>query len=74
MEQEQRRNLTVAEAGARGGASTYAKYGKEHFRAIGKKGQASLAAKITTHERRIWGATGGRPKKRRSFGTGEREG
>lgn len=74
MEQEQRRNLTVVEAGARGGASTYAKYGKEHYRAIGKKGQAGLAAKITTHERRIWGAMGGRPKKRRSFGTGEREG
>ena len=74
MEHEQRRNLTIAEAGALGGASTYARYGKEYFRAIGKKGQASLAAKTTTHERRIWGAMGGRPKKRRSFGTGERQG
>jgi len=64
--------LTVEEAGARGGAATYAKYGREHFRVIGRKGQASLAIKITSRERRVWGAMGGRPGKRRSFDTGEK--
>lgn len=72
MEKEETRSLTVAEAGARGGAATFAKYGREHFRAIGKKGQAKLAAKITTSERRIWGSMGGRPQKRHSFNTEEK--
>ena len=72
MDTEGTRNLTVAEAGAKGGAATFAKYGREHFRAIGKKGQAGLEAKITTLERRIWGSMGGRPKRRRSFDTGEK--
>lgn len=61
--QQQKRNLTVMEAGARGGASTYAKYGKAHYQTIGRKGQARLAAKVTTDERRVWGAMGGRPRK-----------
>ena len=72
MDKEDTRNLTVAEAGAMGGTTTLTKYGRGHFRVIGKKGQASLAAKITSNERRIWGSLGGRPKKRRSFDTGEK--
>ena len=72
MEKEETKSLTVAEVGARGGAATFAKYGRDHFRTIGRKGQASLASKITIHERRIWGALGGRPRKRRSFDTGEK--
>lgn len=63
--------LTVKEAGARGGAATYAKYGAEHFREIGRKGQARLATRITSRERRAWGSKGGRPKKRSYFAAGE---
>jgi len=55
----------VAEAGARGGTATYAKHGSEHFRAIGRKGQASLATRVSSEQRRAWGSMGGRPKKRR---------
>jgi len=64
MEQQRVSNTTVREAGARGGATTYARYGKEHFQAIGRKGQAALATKITSDQRRAWGAMGGRPRKR----------
>ena len=65
MNQQQTRELTVKEAGAIGGKTTLAKHGREHFRVIGRKGQTSLAAKITSNERRAWGALGGRPRKRR---------
>lgn len=71
MDQQQQKT-SVQEAGARGGVATYTKYGKEHFRAIGRKGQASLAAKITPQQRRIWGAMGGRPRKRRYSDLGEK--
>lgn len=74
MNQQQTRELTVRQAGAIGGAMTFARYGREHFRAIGRKGQTSLAAKITSHERRIWGTMGGRPRKRRYSDMGESEG
>lgn len=58
-------HLTVQSAGARGGHSTLIKYGKEHFREIGRKGQAALSVNISSEQRRAWGALGGRPKKRR---------
>jgi len=64
--------LNVKVAGARGGAATYAKHGKRHFQAIGRKGQASLSAKITTEQRRFWGALGGRPRKSRLSVAGEK--
>jgi len=73
MDQQQIQRPTVKEAGARGGSATYAKYGKEHFRVIGRRGQASLSAKVTTDQRRAWGAMGGRPRKRRYFIMGEKE-
>lgn len=52
MDKEDRRNLTVAEIGARGGTATFAKYGREHFQEIGKRGQAALSAKISSEQRR----------------------
>lgn len=62
----------MAEAGAQGGTITYARYGREYFQAIGRKGQASLAAKITINERFIWGAMGGRPKRKKLSDMGEK--
>ena len=55
--------ISVADAGRVGGSTTYTKYGREHFQTIGKKGQASLAAKVSPEQRRIWGSMGGRPRK-----------
>jgi hypothetical protein len=72
MEKQQIRNLTVREAGALGGSITYARYGKEHFQAIGRKGQANLATKISSEQRRTWGSMGGRPRKRRYLLMGEK--
>lgn len=72
MNQQQTKEFTVKEAGAIGGKTTLAKYGREHFKAIGRKGQASLAAKITSNERRAWGTLGGRPLKRHYPARGEK--
>ncbi len=66
-------HLTVQSAGARGGNSTLIKYGKEYFREIGRKGQAALTVRISSEQRRAWGALGGRPKKRQYSFTGEKE-
>lgn len=64
--------LTIKVAGARGGAATYARHGKRHFQAIGRKGQASLAAKITSEQRQVWGSMGGRPRRAKYQHGGER--
>jgi general stress protein YciG len=64
--------LTVKVAGARGGISTFYRHGKRHFQEIGRKGQASLSAKVSSEQRRSWGALGGRPRKRRLFVVGEK--
>ena len=63
-EQNQVVELTVKQAGVLGGITTLARYGREHFRVIGRKGQANLTVKITSNERRAWGMLGGRPRKR----------
>jgi hypothetical protein len=73
MRQLHNETVSVAEAGHAGGSVTYAKYGREYFRAIGRKGQASLAAKVTLEQRRIWGSMGGRPRKYRCPVVGEKE-
>jgi hypothetical protein len=73
MERQKTLNYTVREAGAAGGLTTYIKYGREHFREIGKQGQAALSAKISSEQRRLWGALGGRPKTRRFSVMGEKE-
>lgn len=72
MKQQQTQKLTVQQAGAQGGAVTYGKYGSEHFRAIGRKGQASLAGRVTSEQRRAWGTKGGRPKKTKLQNVGEK--
>ena len=74
MKQYRNETMTVAEAGHIGGSVTYTKYGREHFRVIGRRGQAALSAKVTSDQRRAWGAMGGRPRKRRYyFVMGEKE-
>ncbi len=72
MELKQGRNLTVVEAGTKGGNTTFARYGKRHYQEAGRKGQASLSANISSEQRRSWGALGGRPKKHRLFIGGEK--
>jgi len=57
--------MSVQAAGAKGGLATLAKYGKEHFRMIGKQGQTIQSSRITVQQRKIWGAMGGRPKRPR---------
>lgn len=63
MKQQPIKNFTVQEAGARGGLTTYFRYGRKYFQAIGRKGQASLATRTTPQDRRAWGSLGGRPQK-----------
>jgi general stress protein YciG len=71
MESETQQPLTVADAGSKGGKSTLAKYGKEFFREIGRKGQAALSENVTSEQRKAWGAKGGRPKRVRLSDKGE---
>jgi hypothetical protein len=72
MELKQGQTLTVVEAGAKGGNSTFKRYGKRHYQEVGIKGQATLSAKISHEQRRLWGLLGGRPRKRRLFFEGEK--
>ena len=65
---DQQTKLTVSEAGRRGGLTTLSRYGREHFQKAGRKGQASLSAKLTQDQRREWGRQGGRPRKKRYRG------
>lgn len=55
--------LSVAEAGQIGGRTTLARYGVMHYQKAGKMGQARLAAKYSSADRRRWGRRGGRPRK-----------
>jgi len=52
MRRRGNKTITAAEAGHIGGSVTYAKHGTEHFRAIGKRGQAALSVKVTSDQRR----------------------
>ena len=63
--------LTVSEAGRLGGLSTLARHGIAHYQKAGRKGQAKLANKCTSAQRRYWGALGGRPKRVRFTNLGE---
>jgi general stress protein YciG len=56
------RNITVNEAGRRGGLSLLAKRGHNHFTEIGKKGQEALRKRYPGMASE-WGKKGGRPKK-----------
>lgn len=64
--------MSVKDAGAKGGKTTLARLGSEHFRTIGKKGQASLAGRVTAEQRHAWGTLGGWPKKLRLQNMGEK--
>lgn len=64
--------ISVKDAGGKGGMTTLARYGSEYFRAIGRKGQASLARKATSEQRRAWGALGGRPRRLKPQHMGEK--
>jgi len=63
MENNDIQIMSVKEAGAKGGMKTSAKYGTEHFRQIGKLGQAAQSVRVTSQERRKWGSMGGRPRR-----------
>jgi len=68
----QTRELTVREAGRLGGLSTLTRYGVDHYRKAGRKGQAKLNAQFGKAQRALWGSLGGRPKKPRLAGMGEK--
>ena len=55
-------HITVQEAGRKGGQTLLAERGREHFVAIGKKGQEALR-ELYPNMASVWGKKGGRPKK-----------
>jgi len=59
---ENQGELTVRQAGRRGGLAVLRKHGREFYVWIGKKGQRTTRAKYPdmAHE---WGKLGGRPRK-----------
>jgi general stress protein YciG len=56
-------NMTVAEAGRRGGLRTLNRHGKKHLQNIGVKGSKSQRDKHPPSKFRDWGRRGGRPRK-----------
>jgi hypothetical protein len=56
-------NITVNEAGRKGGLSLLNKRGNNHFSKIGKKGQEMLRQRYPGMAS-VWGRLGGRPKKK----------
>lgn len=60
--------LTCKQAGKAGGLSTKFKYGIEHYRRAGRKGQAGFRDRYTQEDRRRFGAMGGRPRKQPYMG------
>jgi general stress protein YciG len=42
MREENKKKMTKAEAGRRGGKRTLEKHGPEHFKKLGEKGQATI--------------------------------
>ena len=59
------KQITCSQAGEIGGKTTLAKYGLEHFRKIGQRGQKATDARYGNDIRSAWGKLGGRPKKTR---------
>lgn len=55
-------DITVSEAGRKGGLSLLAKRGNKHFAEIGKKGQEVLRKRYPGMASE-WGRKGGRPRK-----------
>ena len=55
-------DLSVREAGRRGGLALLKKKGKRHFSKIGKKGQEIMKQRYPNMAS-VWGKKGGRPRK-----------
>jgi len=55
-------NITVSEAGRRGGLALLGKRGRKHFAEIGKKGQEEMRKRYPEMASK-WGKKGGRPRK-----------
>jgi hypothetical protein len=66
------KSITVSEAGRLGGLETLRRYGRQHFVAVGRRGQEVMARYYTAEDRRRWGSMGGRPKKPRLADMGEK--
>ena len=62
MQRQKLGNISVNEAGRRGGLAVLAKHGKKHFSQIGKIGQAILKKRYPGMASE-WGKKGGRPRK-----------
>ena len=56
------RQITVNEAGRKGGLALLRKRGKKHFAEIGKKGQEVMKERFPGMAS-AWGKKGGRPRK-----------
>lgn len=56
-------NITVVEAGRRGGLSTARRHGVEHLRRIGIKGAQRQHQRHSAVDFQAWGRLGGRPRK-----------
>jgi general stress protein YciG len=62
MRKNEKKLLTVEEAGRRGGLTTACRYGREFYVTIGRKGQSVMRARYPGMAQ-IWGRLGGRPTK-----------
>jgi len=60
--QKNQGELTVRQAGHRGGLAVLQKYGRKFYVEIGKKGQQTTRTRYH-HMAREWGKLGGRPRK-----------
>ena len=69
---EKQFEYTTRQAGKLGGLTTLSRYGIDHYRKIGRMGQASFTAKFTSAERHRWGKLGGRPRKHHDPNMGEK--
>lgn len=72
MKQAGIEGLSCREAGLLGGLTTLGRYGVEHYREAGRKGQAKIATKYSSVDRRRWGQRGGRPAKAHRQEAGEK--
>ena len=62
MEKIEEKNVTVGEAGRKGGLALLSRRGKKHFAEIGKKGQEVIKKRYPGMAS-TWGKKGGRPRK-----------
>ena len=65
MNDEDKKAMSVSEAGAKGGETTKRRYGHEFYENIGRKGGAKTKAKYGPEYFQVIGQKGGRKSKRR---------